>query len=483
MSKTHYTVLWIPTLFHNHLTSFIEKKHSKGQEPYEEDVDTTKDIHLNNVEISDDMGNHFCYLDLTLEEAKDKTYPAKRNIWIGVRVPKRNTELQDRKFSYGRKDTKNKYKRTLILECIQASRNGLVQYSYEIPDDFDPPKQTHPLINSNKCITHAVYHAIKEFFHEHKFHNSPKDSITNPYHSIEETILKSNDNPALLHYLEHFETTILNSIKDVNRSVKQIIKYRQAPEGDMIAYALDESKNLLEKCNKILGFGVYYQTLCVSRYNNSFKKECLLDNTKNTQENQEAQKKREKEYYQCAINVENALNYVRVIEEQYRDFCYSVTTALSQYNQEQIISAQNDFSTIQNKMDESIVAIQDIQDEAVRQQARVEESIEKLNVIFIGSERMSKVRNRWNVFFAITSISLGFISLLLAICLSPTKSNIEDFKNNIIKIQNQKIDSIVNNQNRTILDSMKLLLHEVKKEISQDKPQLKQDKNIAQPQK
>jgi hypothetical protein len=410
VSKIHHSVLWIPTFYHDHLTAFIDKKHFKGTK----EIDTTKDINLQNVEISDGMGNHFCYLDLTLKEAKNKKYPDIRDIWIGVRVLRRSGKQQSKKFSYGaaKNNTKTQYKRTLTLKCKDVSRNGLIQYAYEIPEDFDPKKHTHPLINSDMCITHAVYHAIKEFFHEHKFHNSPKDSIINPYHHENKTLLSSNDNPALLHYLLHFEAIFLNAAKDIDKSVNKVMEYRQSPEGELMAYALNELKDLLEKCNKILGFGVYYWSLCASKYNNSFKKECLSKKTgkpEKDQETQDDEKKQEKEYYQCAINVENTLNYVRVIEEQYRDFYYTVTAALNQYNQEQIFDSQDKFSNIQKKMDRSIVAIQDIQLEAVDLQTQMGSSIGEVKQILSLGNKTSK-RSFWTgvISLVITALSLGY---------------------------------------------------------------------------
>lgn len=431
MSEIHYTVLWIPTIFHGHITSLIEKRNNLKE--------IGDDLNLDNVEISDGVGRNFCYLDLTLKKAKDDTYPTKRDIWIHVRNVERisqHNEPADQILWIGNRETRNpdyinNVDRLLKLECASVSRNGLVQFCYEIPDDFNPAKQTHPLIDKNKKITHAVYHAIKDIFHEHIFHKTEKDSIINPYTNEKEIDIKSDDNPALLYYLGQFETILADSIDQINSIANRITEFRSVDKGEGLHQALILSQDLLERCVKALGFGVYYQALCYSKYNLSFKKESFPGKAK-------PDISKEKEYYQCAINIENSLNYIRVIEAQYRNFFKVVSTFTYLDNQSRMMEAQGNFSLIQHEM---------------------KDSVSKLDDFLVRSEKISTTRNIWNTIFAVLSVLLGIIGMIgVVISLyAPNKDDMDDMIKKQMNMQYEKIDSLMDTKIILNPDSLKTI--------------------------
>lgn len=474
MSQPRYTVLWIPTLFHKHLTPFIEKKSPFDADmPFEIDAPfkIDEDINQDNVEISDGVDD-FCYLDLTLKKPTDEKKPTKRDIWINVRIVKRKSEdepAQERRFWVGDRKTEA----ILKLECTEASRNGLIEYSYQIPENFDPETQTHPLIDKQEGITHAVYHAIKDFFHEHKFHEDSKDSIVDPYPSEVKVDIKSENNLALYHYLEQFEDRLLIAIEGISARANIITELRNLSNGDGLNEALEETQKLLEECNKALGFGVYYRSLYSSKYNLSFKKRCKSKDTEkdkkeekvvcelendNPVENEECtcesknpDCKRSREYYQCAINIETSLNYIKVIRNQHRDFFSTASSLTHLDNQKKLARSQKQFLILQREMGSSIAKIKGIQSEASSQLGRVETAIGDLDDILAVSEDVSKTRNRWNVFFALLSIGLGVIGAI-SLFISPSQKDIDKIvKENIIK----QTDSIIDARNENLLKSIK----------------------------
>lgn len=431
MSEIRYTVLWIPTIFHDHITSLIEKRNHLKE--------IGDDLNLDNVEISDGVGRNFCYLDLTLKKAKDDKYPTKRDIWIHVRNVERisqHNEPTGQILWVGNREAGNPgYKkevdRSLKLTCVGASRNGLVQFSYKIPDNFNPRKYTHPLIDKNKKITHAVYHAIKDIFHEHIFHKTEKDSIIDPYASGKKINIKSDDNPALLYYLGQFETILADSIDQMHTTVNEIAQWRSIDNGEGLPQALILSRDLLERCVKALGFGVYYQALCYSKYNLSFKKESFPGKAK-------PDIAKEKEYYQCAINIENSLNYIRVIEAQYRNFFKVASTFTYLDNQSRMMEAQGNFLKIQQEM---------------------KVAVSKLDKFLVRSEKISTDRNRWNTIFAVLSVFLGIIGGIgvMFSLKAPTKKDMDDMIKKQMNIQYEKIDSLMDTKIKSNPDSVKTI--------------------------
>ena len=61
------------------------------------------------------------------------------------------------------------------LKCEEVSRNGLVKYIYDVNSDAGK------LLDKDENLIHALYHAIKGFYHIHEFQDEGKDSILKPY--------------------------------------------------------------------------------------------------------------------------------------------------------------------------------------------------------------------------------------------------------------------------------------------------------------
>lgn len=151
---------------------------------------------------------------------------------------------------------------TLFLRCEQTSQDGLVKYSYNYDDVFD---KDNVLFNRKGNIIHAVYHAIKSFYHIHEFHDDDKDSILEPFCTNKDINIKNIDNEALMHYLNYFEMMFYGFVKDfssqsislANRNVKK-------------ARILKAYRYFLKRCTNAIGIGDYVNVLLLSKSNKSF---------------------------------------------------------------------------------------------------------------------------------------------------------------------------------------------------------------------
>ena len=174
MDKTCYAVLWIPTFTHK---SFIEH-------PIKETIRRN---------ISDLVNEE---LEIIATLRKDKS--------IGI------SALGE----------KGKKKGFLRLEYSDCSRNGLIEYSYKETHFSDMKSDGFQF--TSEIFPEAIYHIIKEFYHEHEYHDHEADTSLPPYTSNERVDLQQNDNPALQHYLERYETA-LNDLVIFARRAKEDI--------------------------------------------------------------------------------------------------------------------------------------------------------------------------------------------------------------------------------------------------------------------
>lgn len=171
--KTCYAVLWIPTFTHK---PFVEH-------PIQETIRRN---------ISDLVSEE---LDIIATIRKDKS--------IGISA-------------LGQNGVKKFF---LRLDYVDSSRNGLIEYSY---------KETYCELKSvgfqftSEVFPEAIYHIIKEFFHEHEFHEKDADTSLPPYTSDKKINLQQNDNPALQHYLERYETALTDLVFFAKRAKEYI---------------------------------------------------------------------------------------------------------------------------------------------------------------------------------------------------------------------------------------------------------------------
>lgn len=474
MSQTYCCVLWVPFIFHNFPTPILDK--DVPDIIKKELVKQT--INIDNVEISDEKGN-FSYLDLTLEETQHTDNSAIRSIWIGGRTEKRKGKPAKQELWTGsRSDNdphyKDNYRWQLRLQCIDARRNGLIQYIYEVPTDFigKTTNEKHLLLNKEGNITHAVYHAIKSFYHNHKFHEPSDDSIVNPYcyklNDNKDIIkLDTPNNPALLHYLTQYENKLQKLVKDIDNKVNITYKLYDSKKGK--SRVVELSKILLNECSEILGFHVFYNSLYNSKYNLAFK----IGG----------------EMHQQAINIENSIEYIKVIKAQFRNFCHLSISSISLNNQEIFREIQQNIEDniievgriqgkmegtvsmavdLQKNMNTSLSDIKEIQKEAADQQVVMNATAVDIKEMQAKGDKISRTNYIASQVYGISSIVFAVFSIVFAIfCynVSPSSKSM----NEMIKGYHQTTDSLINTK---INDILPVLSSQPEPNIQEIKPEI-----------
>ena len=308
-----FAVLWMPTLAHECLEPIDNPKEKNGEDDWYKEYtytelekegeiirlpDANKDIELKNLLVSDNSP-HKVFIDLTLKEATkpvNEKFPIpRRDILIKVRPI-------DKKIIAKKKEEHLK----LELECLDARRNGLFlyQYEYEGKAVVEEGENEYFALNRHRNITHAVYHAIKNFYHVHQYHDEDKDSLLTSFGNENYIELTEPDNLALLHYLSEFEKMfsgyaktkkedreILDSTykcalerkkekKEEKYTRKDIEQWREEHESILVLEQriLDAYAKHIDDCSKILSKHVYFQTLFFSKYNTIYKKAINVHN-------------------------------------------------------------------------------------------------------------------------------------------------------------------------------------------------------------
>lgn len=364
------SVLWIPCCFHRCIEPLYigedeDSERSCNEERriylYDEEgyLDIDLDIQLTNVLISDYIEPD-TYINLTLKAETPEGIQTRESSDDPKSTPKRDIDVVA--------VTAEGYTEHLYLKCIEACKSGLFMYEYE----FTPGKP-RVLLNSKGNVTHAVYHAIKRFYHQHEFHRTSADSITDPYSSKDKFSIRSINNAALLHYLMQFEYVFLKHVKELGenkqdlmttlvslketkevldkqadalnkrfkRSCKKerlkklearLVKNADKTETNntkLIKWA-NECHQEVDKCATIIGKHIYYQSLAYSKYNNLFNiasgKETqyvLTDMWKSGRVKQESLIKlkvdhglSDKKAYQSAINIQNSITWIERLKTE-----------------------------------------------------------------------------------------------------------------------------------------------------------------------
>jgi hypothetical protein len=139
------------------------------------------------------------------------------------------------------------------VDLILKHKNscGMLVYELETRDENSSfSKELH------KGMPKAVYHIIKEFFHEHKFHLSVEDSLIKPYFS--ERLIKTDDLDPVIHYLKEYRHKFEVYGRELNEQMKGI--------ANLIAEELpfksfDACKSLIENCERAKGEYLYCSAL------------------------------------------------------------------------------------------------------------------------------------------------------------------------------------------------------------------------------
>lgn len=153
----------------------------------------------------------------------------------------------------------NETSQSITLNFIDGSRNGLLLYSY----DANMLADTTLGFIVDK-MPNAVYHMIKEFYHVHEFHQSDTDSLLSAYESDSKVDIKQNNNPALNHYLELYQSKLkayANQISQLSQQLNIITK-----KASQKYIALDAFKVVDDLCINAIGEGLYCNTLLSSKY-------------------------------------------------------------------------------------------------------------------------------------------------------------------------------------------------------------------------
>ena len=212
------------------------------------------DMVITNFNISD---KSVCplFLDITLKKPQDESKPLNRSIEVK-----------------GKLTVKSDPKWTLLLNCDDTDPNGLIKYSYHKDSDID---SLNALLNNKGNIIHAVYHAIKFFYHVHEFHDEHDDSILEAYYcnnKENEEIdidIHAKDNKAITFYLSSFEK-MFDDFKDVFIHTNNKIKgFYSIPESNNRAF--DAAESLFKECSNAIGIYEYVKLLQLCSDNQSYK--------------------------------------------------------------------------------------------------------------------------------------------------------------------------------------------------------------------
>lgn len=291
MSTYRYCVLWIPTRLHQKIRPVSYELEGREDEQFDREYKTDQDgfilinesISLKNILASDDAHKKV-YLDFTLLKEGEGLSCKTENEFAGSNcscfIPKRDIQIKARLEDGTVFDT-------LYLHCLDARRNGLFMYEYEVQSKYlkERNNEDNYLLNSNKNVTNILYHSIKSFYHVHEFHNGVQDSIIHPFSSDVIIDLNSPNNPALLHYLDEFEKiftdedeyTIFLKVQadkvyqdEISKGVDSNFDNDGIKSGKAIERIKTGYIECINQCDKILNMHIYYQALFYSKHNTIF---------------------------------------------------------------------------------------------------------------------------------------------------------------------------------------------------------------------
>lgn len=190
------------------------------------------------------------------------------------------------------------YSVTLIQE--EPSHNGMVPYI------IDAARADNPFFvdkNGDLKFPCAIYHRIKEFYHNHNFHKSDDgDSMIPPFVSREKVDIKAPDNAALLHYLEEYEKKFINGFSYLEHYFNKLCNsgFMSKP---LFFIGWDDHTSFYMLAMRLKGDKAYFNTLCSSCYNSCFKmRDSLEDDAK--------------EYRRKYFNIHNIIESIDAMEDR-----------------------------------------------------------------------------------------------------------------------------------------------------------------------
>jgi hypothetical protein len=187
------------------------------------------------------------------------------------------------------KKDKDTYELFISLKQEEVSHNGMILYSYE--SKYYGDNQEDGFRFTEDHFPQAIYHIIKSFYHHHDFHDKKADALLKPYISKDYISINTDNNDAILYYLNMYEAFLDGIINNI-RTVKDNLRGKSY-EAITILYT------------KAKGFHVYLNALYHSPYNTK----CRLDNNSFDESDQA--------WRRCAFNIENTINYLDIVEREY----------------------------------------------------------------------------------------------------------------------------------------------------------------------
>lgn len=522
MSSYRYCVLWIPTRLHQEIQPLPPERVNKKTESFtreytrnpEGNVLINKQILLKDI-LTSDEAKQKVYIDITLLEENssfitEQNQHGNANNVSSCNIPRRDIKIEA-------KDANKTVFDTLLLHCLDARRNGLFMYGYEVPEKYlHKDSKNKYLLNSNLNITNVLYYSIELFYHNHEYHTA--DSILHPFSSDVRINLNCPNNPALLHYLDEFEKKFLaedEMIKfyksELDDHYKKLLLQKAAIDANTnpqeyneillrIRECLDFGyMKCLDECSSILNIYIYYQSLFYSKHNKIFNlryadslqyelceedptgciRKSLLtlrpyhnqllipNNNKIGDESLNTNK-----WYKKAINIHNVIGSIGL--------CYvEVLSITTKVHLELIFCYSNRINVQTDNIKKQTIKIQEQADIIDKQ------TIEIKTLTTTTSELSSKLTKKTTALGILVGLVSSVVSFLLSLFVvySP-KDDLQIIKDSLISTKQQQQEQIdVHDQELKEIKKLMIDVSNEIKKVQQQKqhPQKTKSKNVQQP--
>ncbi len=265
-------------------------------------------------------------------------------------------------------NTESDYKHYITLKFVKPSYNGLRLYSYKYTANA---QYEDGFRFTDKTFPEAIYHIIKEFYHEHDFHELENDASLIAYTSKHKVNIQNDDNPALAHYLQRYEFMLRAMVDNIHEWLEAIRTKTDIKDQIFTSFP--------KMCLKARGYEVYMDALYHSRYNKKCRVNCYDD----------------RELRQRAFNIENAQRYIKAAEYEYSvKYQHNSATALQSI-------AESNMKLVQETAQENMSLTQKTAQDNINEVKKTANS-----------------STRW----AIASIILGIVSIVYSVYSSHTSS-------------------------------------------------------------
>lgn len=138
--------------------------------------------------------------------------------------------------------------RTLVFQKTESSKEGFIVYKLNLDDN----ENDFLCQRLRTTMPKAIYHYLKEFFHEHQFHNSGDDSLLEAYFSENQIDLTDDEHlrNILKVYLQSYIYKYEGCVSLCRHRLYCVTK--NINDGVRISYSHDELKMLIENNQIVL---------------------------------------------------------------------------------------------------------------------------------------------------------------------------------------------------------------------------------------